>query len=81
VEFPIDGKEESHFVLVDLQSVQPGDLAPSPCRIIAVLKVFGSQNERRKEHAATALQSSDRVWIIRLFHCKIVHWHMLLDQN
>lgn len=55
VELPVDTIEESAFVHVDLGDLESRHLAPRFCRIIAILKVFGGENECGEEHAPSTL--------------------------
>jgi hypothetical protein len=58
VELPVDSLEESHLVRIDLLSLQTGDSAPRARRVVAILEILRSQDERSEEHAPTALQSA-----------------------
>lgn len=81
METPIDSNKESHLVLVDLVRVQPADLTPGASRVVSILQVLRSQDEGRQEHATTALQSSDGITILRLFHGEIMFGDMWLNQD
>lgn len=55
MELPVHTLEESAFVHVDLGDLESRHLAPRFCRIIAVLKVFGGENEGGEKHTPSAL--------------------------
>jgi hypothetical protein len=78
---PVDGKEEGHLVLVDLEGVETGNLAPSAGRVVAILQVLGGEDESGEEHAAAALEGADRVRVIGLLHGEVVIGDVWFDQD
>lgn len=76
---PTNRFEEHQLILIDLQRVKTRNLAPSTGRIIAILQVFGSENQSRKEHATTALHSPADRLVTRLL-CLAGHMRLDLDQ-
>jgi hypothetical protein len=81
VQSPVDSEQEGDFVLVDLVGVEPGNLAPGACRVVAVLKILGSQDEGGEEHATAALQSAVGMTILGLLHDEVVLGHMGLNED
>lgn len=81
METPVYSEQKSCLVLVDFAGVQAANLAPSTCRVVAILEVLGCENESGQEHAAAAHKSAGAVAVIRLLHSKIVLWHVCLDKN
>lgn len=63
---PVNSFEESFLVDVDLLSLQPRDLTPCSCRVVAVLKVLRGQNQGSEEHTTTALLSTDQLKLFSL---------------
>jgi hypothetical protein len=78
---PVDSKQESNFVLVNLFSSESRDLAPGARRIISVLKILGGKDQSSKKHATAALECAVSMSVHRLFHCEIMFRHMRLDEN
>jgi hypothetical protein len=78
---PVDSKQESNFVLVNLFSSKSRDLAPGARRIISVLKILGGKDQSSKKHATAALECAVSMSVHRLFHCEIMFRHMRLDEN
>lgn len=81
VQLPVDSKEESHLVLVDLLDAEARDLAPGTRRVVPVLKVLGCKNQSREEHAPTALKSPVRVAILVLLSSKAALGNVRLDED
>ena len=81
VDAPVYSEKKGHLVLVNLQSVQTGDLAPGASGVVAVLEVLGGQDQRREEHAAPALQSADGVGVVRLLHREVVARDVRFDEH
>lgn len=81
VELPVDSKEKSDLVLVDLMSVEPRNLAPSPSRVVPVLEILGGQDQSREEHAAATLERAIGMSILGLLSSKVVSRDMRLDEN
>jgi hypothetical protein len=79
VKSPANRFKEHQFILIDLQRVKTRDLAPSTGRIVAILQVFGSENQSRKEHATTALHGPADRLVARLL-CLAGHMRLDLDQ-
>lgn len=80
VQLPVDGLEKRHFVGVDLVDLEAGDFAPGPSRVISVLEVFRGQNQGGQEHAATALQSPQRL-VLGLLHGEVNLGDVRLDED
>lgn len=78
---PVDREEEGHLVLVDLEGVQAGNLAPGAGRVVAVLKVLGGEDERSQEHAATALERADGVDVVGLLHGEVMAGDVRFDED
>jgi hypothetical protein len=81
VQLPIDSEQECNLVLIDLLSVQPRNLTPCASRVVAVLKIFGGQDERREKHASSTLESTIREAIIWLLHGEVMLGDMGLNKN
>lgn len=81
MKLPVDGKDESQLVLIDLVCCKTGDFAPGTGGIVAVLKVLGRENQSSEKHAAAALESTTLMTVVRLFHGEIVLGDMGLDQD
>jgi len=56
VEFPVHGKKEGNFVTADLLIAKTRNFSPCSCRVIPVLKIFGSQYQGGEEHTSAASQ-------------------------
>ena len=76
---PPDGFQEHQLVLVDLQRVQTGNLAPSTGRIVSVLEVLGGKNQGGQKHASTTLHGPADGLLARLLFGKIWVGHVRLD--
>lgn len=81
VELPVDSKEKGDLVLVDLLDVEARDLAPGTCRVVAVLKILGSKDQGREEHAPAALKRSVSEPILVLLHSKATLGNVRLDED
>jgi len=81
VNLPVDSQKERHLILVDLHCVQARYLAPSSCRVVAILQILRSKNECRQEHAATTLKGAHRVGLVWLFHGEVMLGYMWLDKD
>lgn len=81
MQLPVDGTEECHLVRINLTDLKARDSAPRACAIVAVLQILRCQDERRKKHSATALQSAACRCILGLLHREVEAGHMCLDQD
>jgi hypothetical protein len=81
VQLPVDSKEESHLVLVDLLDGEAGNLAPGTRRVVSVLKVLGGKDQGREEHAPTALKSAVRVAVLVLLGSEATLGNVRLDED
>lgn len=81
MQLPINSEQERNLILVDLLSVEAGDLAPGTSRVVAVLKILGGQDECGEEHATPTLESTVGMVIVGLLHGEIVLGNMGLDED
>lgn len=76
---PPHGFQEHQLVLVDLQRVQAGDLAPSTGGIVSVLEILGGKDQGGQKHASTTLHGPGDGLLTRLLVGKIWVGHVWLD--
>lgn len=71
MQVPIYCRKESAFIDVKIPGAKSGDFTPSGSGEVAVLEVFGGQNERCDEHATSTLQGERLFGVVRkIVACK-----------
>jgi hypothetical protein len=81
MELPVDGGKKCKLILVDFRDLEPRDLTPGPCRVIAILEPLRGENQGRKEHTSPTLQNPTSVRRVGLLHGEIMRGNVRLDQD
>ena len=81
MKFPVDCRNKDHFIGIDFAHLEARDFAPSTCRVIPVLEIFGGKYESGEEHTSSALHGSRGIRILRLLRGKVAVGNKWLYQD
>jgi hypothetical protein len=81
VQAPTDGLEEHEFILVDLKSVEARNFAPGASGVVAVLQIFGSEDQCGEKHPTPTLHRPQKRLIPRLLLGEVMCRDVGLDFN